>query len=343
MKWPRINWKKTRRVAAVMCGVLLLLIVFVSHRFVHLTHQHFGVLAELQRKPGSTSQRESDPPEVIGHRGSGVRSLDYEDTQLLIGNTRGAISAAIETADWIEIDVRTARGGELFVFHDERVGEKTNAHGDPKLEELDADGVQELTVSVPMFAGQPEKILTLDQVLSEFREEKPRWILDIKSSGIVDDVVRALNQQKVTADRVILFGDHDILRKYGDTGFRRGYTTLWHNHRHMLYSYATVLQRCEDEAYDYLVVPAVLVTPRLAAECASRDLPLWVYGTNDLRDLEHCVNCGVEGLIVDFPEQVARHFGTPRARGASSNEGDRRVEGPTEAQADDQADTDVRP
>jgi len=343
MKWPRINWKKARRVAAVICGVLLLLIVFVSHRFIHLTHQHFGVLAGLQRIPGFAAQRESAPPEVIGHRGSGIRSLDYEDTQLLIGNTRGAISAAIETADWIEIDVRRASGGELFVFHDERVGDKTNAQGHPKLEEMDADDVQGLTVSVPMFAGQPEKILTLDQVLTAFDDKKPRWILDIKSSGIVDDVVRALNQQKVTTDRVILFGDHDILRRYGDTGFRRGYTTLWGNHRHMLYSHATVLQRCEEEAYDYLVVPAALVTPGLAAECAARNLPLWVYGTNDLRDLEHCVNCGAEGLIVDFPEQVARHFGTPRVKARPGDDGEGLANGPVDASSDDEADTHVRP
>ncbi|MCR9201434.1 MAG: hypothetical protein NXI04_22550 [Planctomycetaceae bacterium] len=99
MKWQRINWKKTRRIAAVICGVLLLLVVFVSHRFVHLTHEHFGMLAGLQRNPGFTARTEFDPPVVIGHRGSGIRSLDYAHTGLLIGNTRGAISAAIEFAD----------------------------------------------------------------------------------------------------------------------------------------------------------------------------------------------------------------------------------------------------
>ncbi|MCR9201433.1 MAG: hypothetical protein NXI04_22545 [Planctomycetaceae bacterium] len=239
--------------------------------------------------------------------------------------------------------MRRARGGELFVFHDERVSDPAIDVGDSKLEEMTADRVQALTVNVPLFEGRPEKILTLDQVLGEFDDEKQRWILDIKSSGIVDRVVSALKRHEIAADRVILFGDHDILRRYGDTGLRRGYTTLWHNHRHMLYSHATVLQRCEDEAYDYLVVPAVLVTPRLAAECAARDLPLWVYGTNDLRDLEHCVKCGVHGLIVDFPEQVARHFGTPRVEVTSSDHGDRRVEGPTAAQSDDQADRDSQP
>lgn len=58
--------------------------------------------------------------DVVAHRGFGD---EYPE------NTRYAFERAAETADWIELDVRRCKTGELVVFHDETLDRLTAATG----------------------------------------------------------------------------------------------------------------------------------------------------------------------------------------------------------------------
>ena len=314
MKKLPINWKLVRRITGLAAVVLLFLVMFVSDRFVYFSHERFGVLADLQLNRRTALQAQHSPPLIIGHRGSGLESLDFEKNKRRIGNTRAAITAAIPHADWLEIDVRKTSDSppELVVFHDAKLSRDTTGSPESveekRVEKKKLQQLKELALRVPEFEGRSEKILTLNEVLGEFDSADRHWIIDIKSTGIRQEVLDVLSSHDLTPARVILFGDHHVLQEYRDTEYPRGYTALAKTHRNMLYSYSSVLQRCKDESYDYLVVPAVFVTLELGADCAVRNLPLWSYDSNDVRDLDYAVGCGVRGLIVDDPEDVKKHF-----------------------------------
>ncbi|MFN3192848.1 MAG: glycerophosphodiester phosphodiesterase [Aureliella sp.] len=313
MKTPTISWKLVRRIAGMVATALLCLIMFVSDRFLYLSHERFPRLAYLQLNRRTTLGTHDSRPEIIGHRGSGLESLDWKQNGLLIGNTRAAIKAALEHADWIEIDVRKTADSppNLVCFHDAELDKKTDGSG--VVSEKELDDLKKLTTQVPHFEGGPERILTLEEVLAEFDSTDRQWIIDIKSEGISDQVLELLSRYDLTPDRVILFGDHEVLQQYRNTKFPRGYTALAATHPNMLYSHSSVLQRCSDESYDYLVVPTVFVTLELGADCAARNISLWSYDSNDVRDLEYVVNCGVRGLIVDKPQDIKHHFGRSAA------------------------------
>ena len=70
---------------------------------------------------------------VIGHRAAAA--LAAENT------LEGIRAAALCRADYVELDVRLSRDGELVLMHDERVDRTTNGKGlveDLSLEELKA-------------------------------------------------------------------------------------------------------------------------------------------------------------------------------------------------------------
>lgn len=317
MKRPKLGWKTVRRAVVIGLGLALFLLVFVSGRFVYLSRERFPLLSHFQPDPQPGGNVDRVKPQIIGHRGSAREWLTSDNERRRIGNTRTAIAAATDYADWIEIDVRKALGGELVVFHDRDLADKTDAVGNPTVESLSIEGLKSLNLPVMDSSGQPEKILTLDEVLDEFHDSSRRWILDIKSTGIASQVLDVLAERQMAADDVILFGDHAILEEIRQDdrsrGRQLGYTTLFDTHRQMLYSHDRVLQRCQGNAYSILAVPVVFVTPALAQRCAASGICLWVYDTNHLGDLDYCVHCGVSGLIVDFPRDVSVHFGTRAA------------------------------
>lgn len=88
--------------------------------------------------------------EIVAHRGFGDA---YPE------NTRRAFEQAAETADWIELDVRRCRSGELVVFHDETVDRMTTGTG--RLGTHTLSELQELTIR--MHGGQ---IPTLREALA---------------------------------------------------------------------------------------------------------------------------------------------------------------------------------
>lgn len=253
-------------------------------------------------------------PIVVGHRGSGLRSTDKDATSetRLIGNTREAIRNAIKAnVDWIEIDIRKSRDGVLVVFHDHELDATTNAEG--TVESKDWNELRACEVST----DPKGKILSLTDVFgaaNEFQSKNRKWILDIKESGIAGDVISALKDSGIGEDQIIIFGDHDILKSYQGKGYRLGYTTIFGKHVHMFFSMKNVYDRCESISCDLLVVPIVFVTPRLVSSAKERGIDVWVYDSNDPRDLKYCTECGVLGVIVDTPVEAMFQFNTPESR-----------------------------
>ena len=99
-------------------------------------------------------------------------------------NTVGAVAAASEHADWVEVDVRRCGSGELVVVHDETVDRVTDASGE--VAEFSLGELARLNV---LDSG--EGVPTLSEVL----DVVPPSVginVELKEGGLATDVVDVL-------------------------------------------------------------------------------------------------------------------------------------------------------
>ncbi len=264
--------------------------------------------------------------EIIGHRGSGLRSLEgatVAGQNALIGNTERAIVRGLEArVDWIEVDVRQAKGGGLILFHDERIEGKTNGTG----------AVAELTLaelrSVQVSVDPPEGILTLEALGARVFSNHPRLgretglILDIKAVPdeaflkSLGDWLALMEANGVRRERVILFGEYGVLQRIRDWPYRLGYTLTWGGHGNQfrfLFFRSAILRRLQEVEAAMLVIPAIFAHGDLIASASDAGIETWVYGSEDPRDWQVVQGLGATGIIVDAPARatIERQIGVP--------------------------------
>lgn len=305
-KW----WRRLTRTALILLVVAGLLIVFASNRFCYLSQQRFGNWSRIQWKYQSASDVKISDLQVIGHRGSGIESTDSEAKfeNKLIGNTASSIHAAINKSNWIEIDIRESKDGELIVFHDSNVVAKTDFELKKSLLNCSTGEVSGLTLaqlkSLSLKVESNEQILTLDEVFAMFPAHEIRWIFDIKENGISQKVLDWLQEKKIP-NQLILFGDFEVLEDFQDSGYPLGYTTLFgKSWQIVLFNPSQMFDRCDEIGCELLVVPIFFVTQTFVDSANKRGIEVWCYDSNDKRDLEYAKGCGVKGVIVDNPQEV---------------------------------------
>ena len=297
--------KKRRRLAWAALLLLMAAGIFtalVSSRF-HFSNQAFPRLARLQGNHQTRFVPDGSDPVLIGHRGAGLASTKKKG--LVVGNTCNAIQAAVDAGvDWIEIDIRRSADGQLVVFHDETIDLKTSGAG--AVSELDLGQLQ----SVDVLADPVEKILSLEEAFAKFHSPDRKWVLDIKAIGLKDQVLAWVNENLSTG-QVILFGTWEVLQEYRGCGYSLGYTAIWKNpgnRLRVLFWPSQIIRRCESLGCDYLVLPVIFCNQSLVDEAAARRIEVWVYGTDDQRDLLHLAGRGIGGFITDHPLQASRLF-----------------------------------
>ena len=289
----------------MLISLTVILVVVVFNRF-HFSHDLPLGLGRLQSSDQRVSDFHADKPQIIGHRGCG---LSHHDRPPYIGNTRNAIQRGIrEGVDWVEIDIRRSKDGHLVVFHDESIDEKTNRTG--KVANLDLQSLKEADVIVDPH----EKILTLDEVFSEFYPKQRQWIFDIKASGIQKQVLNWLderNGKRPSRDQVILFGTYDVLQEYKDQGYRLGYTLTWgklSNRLRVLFHPGSILDHCENLDCHYLVLPIIFANDSLVDKAKEKGIDVWIYGSDNVQDHDDSAKRGITGLIVDRPADAVKNF-----------------------------------
>ena len=311
--------KRLRRFGrfALAVGILaFLLFALASNSFVYLSHQRFPILAWLQLNHRRDTESSERKPIIVGHRGIPRASIDPDASAKIrtIGNTRDSIKEATESTilDWIEIDVRRTSDGKLVLFHDDELKYKTNTKGTIE----SRNWIDDLeNVKLKVAGKDDQRILLLRSVLMEYQSSNLKWILDIKigkestqrakdAEALRDQVIALLREQQIPSEQIIIFGDRAVLEAFQGSGYRQGYTALFKTHKSLILSHSEVLQRCEDDDCDLLVVPIVFVTPSLVRSANEKGITIWSYDSDDPRDLRYCHACGVQGLIVDKPDQL---------------------------------------
>ena len=115
---------------------------------------------------------------------------------------------------------------------------------------------------------------------------------------------KLLDRLGITNHRITIFGDAEIIQAFSDTKFNLGYTLLFASHKDLPLSQEDVFDHAVKNGHAILVVPIVFVTASLVENAKEKNLQVWSYDSNDIRDLRYCLACGVSGLIVDNPDAV---------------------------------------
>lgn len=246
-------------------------------------------------------------PLFIAHRGGAGLAPE---------NTLAAFESAARdwAVDMIELDVRASADGHCVVIHDDTLDRTTNGAGPvaartlAELQSLDAgyrftpDG----GVTFP-FRGRGVRIATFDEVLAAL--PRMRFTVEVKIGTAQPGLFAAIARHDA-AGRVIAAGMHDADR----TQFRAYPGALSASAEQLRRFYIAHRLRCAPLAP--LSAHAVqmceswagqrLLTPRLVRELHAKGVHVHVWTVNDVADMHRLLDWGVDGILTDFPDRLAR-------------------------------------
>lgn len=246
-------------------------------------------------------------PLLIAHRGGSALAPE---------NTLAAFRRAIHwwRADLLELDVHPTRDGDCVVIHDPTVDRTTDGRGQvagftvAQLRGLDAgyrftpDG----GATFP-FRGRGVRIPTLREVLQALPDARVNVeIKDTRAQAAVQRTVRELR------------AEHRVLIAAGDARNRSlfhdypGATSAGAQELYAFYalhlSHTTRLYRPPVDAFQ---MPErnggrQVLTPRLVREAHAHNVAIHVWTVDEEADMHRLLDWGVDGIISDRPDRLAR-------------------------------------
>ena len=124
---------------------------------------------------------------MIGHRGAAASAPE--------NTLEGIRAAALCKADYVELDVRLSRDGELVLMHDESVDRTTNGKG--LVEDLSLKELKALLVKGPAGSiSEGLRIATLKEAVHLAADLKLGLVVEMKEEGLEALVAEALTVKK---------------------------------------------------------------------------------------------------------------------------------------------------
>jgi glycerophosphoryl diester phosphodiesterase len=220
-------------------------------------------------------------------------------------NTRAAFQKAVEAgADMIELDCQLTLDGHIVVFHDERLSRTARARGTvaqrslEQLKQLDIGSWRKKS-----FSG--ERVLALEEVLA-WVDGQVDLCIDIKQypgspAGIELKLLFTITHFDYMARVIFSSLDYECLRRVRE-----------------LAPEAPIGVICAKGMRVDPIGEAVAIGGRsihIQKDLASRDflerawhqgLDVYVWTVNDLPEIERFASLGVQGIMSDYPERLAK-------------------------------------
>jgi glycerophosphoryl diester phosphodiesterase len=217
-------------------------------------------------------------------------------------------------SDMIELDVHASADGHCVVIHDATVERTTNGRGavaDMTLAELQAldaayhfsrDGGRTFPLR-----GQGVRIPTIEAVLAGL-PGMPLTV-ELKTAAAQAPLLRAIEKFQAT-ERVIIAGERKAFRT--QIGAYRGAKSacleealpffVMHKLRMARIASvpADVVQTCE------VYRGRRILSERLVRDFHRRGLMVHVWTVNEVEDMQRLLDWGVDGLVTDYPDRLAR-------------------------------------
>ncbi len=253
-------------------------------------------------------------PWLVAHRGGSLLAPE---------NTLEAFDLAARLgADAIETDVRLSADGVVFVFHDEDTarlaGEPSTIEASSAAEISRLDAAYSFSkdggLSFP-FRGKGVRVPALAEALAS--HPRMRFSIDAKTSDA------ALAEALARTIRDAGAGERVCVGSFSDVQARRLGALLPNTCRflprlagawHVLAAKAGIPGALCPSGYDLAAVPRrssglAVVTPRVLRHFHGLGMPVHVWTIDDEREMRALLALGVDGLISDRPDLLARALG----------------------------------
>jgi glycerophosphoryl diester phosphodiesterase len=281
------------------------------------------VSATERGRPGSPYL--AGAPLLIAHRGGSALAPE---------NTLTAFSQALEwwRADILETDVQATRDGEVVVIHDPAVDRTTNGTG--RVSDLTLEQIRSLDAgyrytpdggaSFP-YRGSGVTISTLAELLAAF--PRMRVNVEIKDPGAQERVWEVVQEAGAAQRVLIAAGELANRSRFGGypgpvSASGAELRTFYIHHRlHLAGLYRHRVDAFQmPERYGGRQV----LNPRLIHEAHARNVAVHVWTVDEIADMERLLSWGVDGLVTDRPDRLARvlhaRFGRPLPPGPPAGE-----------------------
>jgi glycerophosphoryl diester phosphodiesterase len=246
-------------------------------------------------------------PLLIAHRGGSLLAPE---------NTLLAFRRAVDwwRADILELDVHATRDGEVVVIHDPTVDRTTDGAG--RVEEMTLAQVQALDAGYRFtpdggktfpFRGRGVGIPTLREVLAEL--PGARVNVELKAGAAQEEVWRAVHEAKAAERALIATAKLPYRARFaGYAGPTSASAEEMRTFLAMLATRTTALFRAPVDAFQ---IPErargrQVVTPRLVARAHRHNVRVHVWTVDAVDDMHRLLDWGVDGIISDRPDRLAR-------------------------------------
>lgn len=246
-------------------------------------------------------------PLLIAHRGGSL--LAPENTLLAF---RRAL--AWWRADILELDVHATRDGEVVVIHDPTVDRTTDGTG--AVESMTLAEVQALDAGFRFtpdggktfpFRGRGVRIPTLREVLAGLPDARVN--VELKAGAAQEGVWSAIHEANATERALVATARLPYRARFASyLGPTSASAEEMREFLTMLALHATAAWKAPVDA---LQIPETsagrqIVTPRLVAEAHRHNVRVHVWTVDEVADMNRLLDWGVDGIISDRPDRLAR-------------------------------------
>lgn len=213
-------------------------------------------------------------------------------------NTLAAFYYGIQLgANGLETDLRISRDGVVFLHHDDRLDRTTNGSGLPadylwkELQRLDAG-----SWFSPAFAG--ERLISFETFAYLFGRKPLKLALELKDDGIEEQVAHLFRKYDLYEGSVVTAFDEASLRRLRslDEKIPLGYLARsWD---------AELLERLKEMRVRQLCPDAETLTAEHVRLLKREGFEVRAWKVRDEQLMHHCLDCGVDGMTINFPEKL---------------------------------------
>lgn len=210
-------------------------------------------------------------------------------------NTRASFNLGIEmNANGIETDIRKTRDGVFVLFHDDNLSRIVGCSGN-----IEGYTYSELckmdfgAFKGPQYKG--ERIVSLDDFLSDYGNRGLSLALEIKGQGIAEEVYKHIENADNLKYTITSFDYKDLqeVRAISDKP-RLGYLTDCFS--------TEMVDRLIADGMNEICPKAEIITPGTCRYAHEKGLTIRAWGVVDYNLMVHCCLCKVDGMTVNFPD-----------------------------------------
>ena len=200
-------------------------------------------------------------------------------------------------ANGIETDIRLTKDNVSVLFHDDVVDNITDGKG--SVNALTLEELKKLTVYGKRVN---DRIITLSTFFEHFGWRELNLALELKSEGAakpVADLVRKYGAEALTYITSFNYAYLAEMRAYAPElklGYLVGELT------------EEVNEQIDKLGIQQICPPSWLITPAVVSDYKTRRLSVRAWGVRNEEDMIRCVNAGVDGMTVNFPDRLASYL-----------------------------------